>query len=178
MSDEHLAKSHNRTLLMFHLVFPAKFRKRVFSREVEETLRQVCLGIEERYEIRFIEIGMEEDHVHFLVQGVPTMSVRRIVTIIKSITAREIFKAHPGLRKNELWGGNLWTSGYYVDLCRYRDNAHYTDIIIMPTISGQILTQERRSTVVYRHNTIVIIQGESLQWMYSTLLKSWHMTQE
>ena len=98
---------------MFHLVFPAKFRKRVFSREVEETLRQVCLGIEERYEIRFIEIGMEEDHVHFLVQGVPTMSVSRIVTIIKSITAREIFKAHPGLRKNELWGGNLWTSGYY-----------------------------------------------------------------
>lgn len=98
---------------MFHLVFPAKFRKRVFSREVEETLRQVCLGIEERYEIRFIEIGMEEDHVHFLVQGVPTMSVRRIVTIIKSITAREIFKAHHGLRKNELWGGNLWTSGYY-----------------------------------------------------------------
>lgn len=97
-----MAKSHNRTLLMFHLVFPAKFRKRVFSREVEETLRQVCLGIEERYEIRFIEIGMEEDHVHFLVQGVPTMSVSRIVTIIKSITAREIFKAHPGLRKNEL----------------------------------------------------------------------------
>ena len=115
MSDEHLAKSHNRTLLMFHLVFPAKFRKRVFSREVEETLRQVCLGIEERYEIRFIEIGMEEDHVHFLVQGVPTMSVSRIVTIIKSITAREIFKAHPGLRKNELWGGNLWTSGCYAN---------------------------------------------------------------
>ena len=110
-----MAKSHNRTLLMFHLVFPAKFRKRVFSREVEETLRQVCLGIEERYEIRFIEIGMEEDHVHFLVQGVPTMSVSRIVTIIKSITAREIFKAHPGLRKNELWGGNLWTSGCYAN---------------------------------------------------------------
>lgn len=110
-----IPKFKRKVIIIFHIVFPAKFRKRVFSREVEETLRQVCLGIEERYEIRFIEIGMEEDHVHFLVQGVPTMSVSRIVTIIKSITAREIFKAHPGLRKNELWGGNLWTSGYYAN---------------------------------------------------------------
>ena len=99
MSDEHIAKSHNRTLLLFHLVFPAKYRKKVFTQEVEETLRLVCLGIEERYEIRFIEIGMEEDNVHFLVQGIPTMSVSRIVTIIKSITAREIFKAHPDLKR-------------------------------------------------------------------------------
>ena len=115
MSDEHIAKSHNRTLLLFHLVFPAKYRKKVFTQEVEETLRLVCLGIEERYEIRFIEIGMEEDHVHFLVQGIPTMSVSRIVTIIKSITAREIFKAHPDLKREVLWGGNLWTSGYYAN---------------------------------------------------------------
>ena len=109
MSDEHIAKSHNRTLLLFHLVFPAKYIKKVFTQEVEETLRLVCLGIEERYEIRFIEIGMEEDHVHFLVQGIPTMSVSRIVTIIKSITARELFKAHPDLKREVLWGGNLWT---------------------------------------------------------------------
>ena len=115
MSDEHIAKSHNRTLLLFHLVFPAKYRKKVFTQEVEETLRLVCLGIEERYEIRFIEIGMEEDHVHFLVQGIPTMSVSRIVKIIKSITAREIFKAHPDLKREVLWGGNLWTSGYYAN---------------------------------------------------------------
>ena len=82
---------------------------------MEETLRCVCLEIEKRYEIRFVEIGMEEDHVHLLVQGVPTMPVTRIVTIIKSITAREIFKAHPRIKKDVLWGGNLWTSGYYAN---------------------------------------------------------------
>ena len=57
---------------------------------------------------------MEEDHVHFLVQGVPTMPVTRIVTIIKSITAKEIFKSHPEVKKI-LWGGALWTSGYYAN---------------------------------------------------------------
>ena len=75
----------------------------------------MCLEIEKRYEIRFVEIGMEEDHVHLLVQGVPTMPVTRIVTIIKSITAREIFKAHTRIKKDVLWGGNLWTSGYYAN---------------------------------------------------------------
>ncbi len=58
---------------------------------------------------------MEEDHVHMLVQGIPTVSVTKIVTIIKSITAREIFKQYPRIRKEILWGGNLWTSGYYAN---------------------------------------------------------------
>ena len=115
MRDEHVAKSHNRTLLLYHFVFPSKYRRSVFIPEVEETLRCVCLEIEKRYEIRFVEIGMEEDHVHLLVQGVPTMPVTRIVTIIKSITERDIFKAHPRIKKDVLWGGNLWTSGYYAN---------------------------------------------------------------
>ena len=57
---------------------------------------------------------MEENHVHFLVQGIPTMSVTRMITIIKSITARRIFELHPEV-KTKLWGGNLWTSGYYAN---------------------------------------------------------------
>lgn len=58
---------------------------------------------------------MEEDHVHFLVQSVPKLAVTRIVTIIKSITAREIFMSYPRIKKEILWGGALWTSGYYAN---------------------------------------------------------------
>ncbi len=47
----------------------------------------MCLEISERYEIQFIEIGYEKDHVHFLVQSVPSYSVSKMVTILKSITA-------------------------------------------------------------------------------------------
>jgi len=82
--DEHIYKSHNKTLLLYHLVFPAKYKRKVFTREVEESLKEICIGIEERYEIRFIEIGLEEDHVHLLVQGVPTMAVYRLVTLIRA----------------------------------------------------------------------------------------------
>jgi len=95
-------------------VFPAKYRRKVFSDEVEKTLRRVCSEIEDGHEINFIEIGADEDHVHFLIQSVPSMPVARIVTTIKSITARAIFQENPEVKKL-LWGGNLWTSGYYAN---------------------------------------------------------------
>ena len=112
--DQHIYKSHNKTLLLYHLVFPAKYRKKVFDETVDITLKDVCLEISDRYEIDFIEIGNDLDHVHFLVQSVPTLSVTRIVTIIKSITAREIFAKHKEVEEI-LWGGNLWTSGFYAN---------------------------------------------------------------
>ena len=59
--------------------------------------------------------GMEEDHVHFLVQSVSKLAVTKIVTIIKSITARELFLSYPRIKKEILWGGALWTSGYYAN---------------------------------------------------------------
>ncbi len=113
MSD-HVKKPHNKTLLLYHLVFPAKYRRKVITNEVEETLKQVCIGISQRYEIKILEIGSDEDHVHFHIQSVPNNSITRIVTVLKSITAREIYKTHPEV-KRLLWGGNFWTSGYYAN---------------------------------------------------------------
>ncbi len=113
MSD-HIFKSHNKTVLLYHLVFPAKYRRKVFTKEVENTLIKICIEISERHEINFIEIGNDEDHVHFLIQGIPKMPVSRIVQIIKSITAREVFREHQEIKK-QLWGGNLWTSGFYAN---------------------------------------------------------------
>jgi len=112
--SEHVLKSHNKTLLLYHLVFPAKYRRKVFSKEVEESLKSICIGISERYEINFVEIGVDDDHVHFLVQSVPMLSVTKIVTTIKSISARELFSRHKVIKKL-LWGGNMWTSGYYAN---------------------------------------------------------------
>jgi REP element-mobilizing transposase RayT len=77
-------------------------------------LVNICIEISQRYEINFLEIGNDEDHVHFLVQSVPKMTVTRIVQIIKSITAREIFSKHTEVKK-QLWGGSLWTSGFYAN---------------------------------------------------------------
>ena len=97
---------------MYHLVFPAKYRKAVFDEKVDSKLRAVCLEIEKRYQIKFLEIGTDKDHIHFLIQSVPIYSVTKIVTIVKSITAREIFKDCPEVKK-VLWGGEFWSDGYF-----------------------------------------------------------------
>jgi REP element-mobilizing transposase RayT len=76
-------------------------------------LKGVCLDIAQRYELAFLEIGTDRDQVHFFVQSVPTYSPTRIVTIIKSLTAREIFARVPSVKK-QLWGGAFWSDGYYI----------------------------------------------------------------
>jgi REP element-mobilizing transposase RayT len=111
---EHIIKSHNKTLLLYHIVCPVKYRRKVLTKEVEQTLKQLCLEIQERHEIHFIEIGTDDDHVHFLTQSIPTFSPKQIVQTIKSITARELFKKHPEVKKM-LWGGQFWTKGYYIN---------------------------------------------------------------
>ncbi|MDO5970017.1 IS200/IS605 family transposase [Flavivirga aquimarina] len=68
---EHIFKRHNKTLLLYHLVFPLKYRQLVITEEIGEGLKRICLDISKRYEVHFIEIGHEPDHVHFLVQSVP-----------------------------------------------------------------------------------------------------------
>lgn len=98
---------------MYHIVCPTKYRRTVFSEAVEVKLKEVCSEIQKRYEIEFLEIGSDDDHVHFLVQSVPMMSPKKIVQIIKSLTAREIFKSCPEVKKY-LWGGAFWSEGYFV----------------------------------------------------------------
>lgn len=114
-------KSHNKSILMYHYVCPAKYRRVVFSKEVDEVLKDVCLEIEKRYEIKFIEIGTDKDHVHFLIQSVPMYSAKKIIQTVKSITAREVYKQCPEVKK-KLWGGEFWTDGYYVSTVGQRGN--------------------------------------------------------
>ena len=110
----YLHKSHNVSVLIYHFVCPAKYRKVVLSESVDLSLKNICLEISKRYQIHFLEIGTDNNHVHFLVQSTPTYSATKIVTIIKSITAREIFNEHPEV-KEQLWGGEFWTDGYFVN---------------------------------------------------------------
>lgn len=111
--SQYIHKSHNVSVLMYHLVCPAKYRRVVFSQEVDEELKNICLEIEKRYEIHFLEIGTEKDHVHFLIQSVPMLSPRQVAQMVKSIIAKEIFLRRPEV-KRILWGGDFWTSGYFI----------------------------------------------------------------
>ena len=117
---------------MYHLVFPAKYRRVVFDAKVDSVLCDICLDIERRYEIKFLEIGTDEDHVHFLVQSVPMYNVKKIVQMIKSQTAREIFMRCPEV-KRKLWGGEFWSDGYFASTV----GKHGDEAMIGKYVQGQ-----------------------------------------
>ena len=127
-------------------MFPAKYRRKVFSKEFEESLKNICVGISERYEINFVEIGVDDDHVHFLIQSVPMLSITKIVITIKSISARELFVRHKEVKKL-LWGGNLWTSGYYANTVGQYANEE--------VISNYVKNQRKEYGRIYRGQLIL-----------------------
>ena len=97
----------------YHIVFPVKYRKALLRREVVDYLKEIFDNIEDRHDIKFEEVGYDLDHIHILCSFPPTKSGGDVVRIIKSLTAREIFKKFPDIKK-DLWGGNFWTAGYYI----------------------------------------------------------------
>jgi len=130
--SEYIHKSHNVTILLYHLVFPAKYRRAVIDEKVDACLKGMCLEIAKRYEISFLEIGTDKDHVHFLVQSVPTYSVTKLVRVIKSLTAREIFRSCPEVKK-QLWGGEFWSDGYFASTV----GKHGDEAMIAKYVKGQ-----------------------------------------
>lgn len=132
-----IKKSHNVSILIYHFVFPAKYRRAVIDENVDQVMKETCIGIANRYEVEFLEIGTDKDHVHFLVQSVPSYSPTKIVTMIKSLTAREIFARVPSVKK-QLWGGEFWTDGYYVSTV----GQHATEAVIRQYVKNQGQEQE------------------------------------
>lgn len=111
--SEYIHKSHNVSVLLYHYVCPAKYRRVIFDDSVDKVLIQTCQEISKRYDINILELGTDGDHVHFLIQSVPMLAPQQIVRVIKSITAREIYRLCPTVKK-KLWGGNIWSAGYFV----------------------------------------------------------------
>src|SRR5215204_4250155 len=132
-----IRKSHNVNVLLYHIVCPAKYRKAVFTPEVDEKLKEICADIALRYEIEFLEIGTDQDHVHFLVQSVPKYSPTKIVRTIKSITAKEIFRRMPEVKK-QLWGGEFWSDGYYISTV----GSHGTEEVLKQYVKNQGMSVE------------------------------------
>ncbi len=97
----------------YHIVFPIKYRKALLDQRLTQAVLEIASEIEQRYEVAFERIGTDGDHIHILCSFHPKYAASRIVGAFKSITAREVFKRFPELKK-DLWGGEFWTDGFYI----------------------------------------------------------------
>ena len=96
-----IRSSHKVFKIKYNLVFCIKYRKDLFLEErYVTTVKQVCKDVEDRFHMLFETIGFDEDHVHFLIETLTTTySSAKIFQVVKSISARELFKRHPEIKK-------------------------------------------------------------------------------
>ena len=99
----------------YHLVFPTKYRYKIFNKGVFAYLEDILKRIKDYYpEIDIIEINHDKDHIHILVSIPPKLSVGKVVGIIKANTSRELRNKFEYLKKL-YWGTNaIWSEGYFV----------------------------------------------------------------
>lgn len=136
------------TVLLYHLVGVGKGREEWFDLQVDQELKKVCLEISKRYEIHFLEIGTDQDHVHFLIQSVPMYSPTKIARVVKSLTAREILKRFPQLR-SKLWGGEFWSNGYFINTVSRQGSE--------TTIQRYVKTQGHRDYVLLHKDQLTLL---------------------
>ena len=76
-------------------------------------LKEIFREIAERYEFEIDTMEAMDDHVHLFLVVPPKFAPARVVQIIKSISAKMMFREFPEIKK-KLWGGELWNDGYFV----------------------------------------------------------------
>ena len=96
------------------MVTAVKYRKVLLNSEVEACIKETLKGISQRYEIIIDEVGFDQNHIHIFCGAAPRIAPVKVISIIKSITARKIFEKFPQLKKQELWGGEFWSDGKYI----------------------------------------------------------------
>ena len=104
--------SHNVYDTQYHLVWAPKYRKKILVGVVEQRMRELLFEIAESYEITIDEMEVSVDHVHVFCSFPPKLSITQVVTRLKSLSARAIFREHPQV-KRQLWGGEFWEDGYF-----------------------------------------------------------------
>src|SRR3989338_7652248 len=104
---------HNVSECYYHIQLTVKYRKALLNEVVQETIREAMEGFKERYAVEISLMGYDRDHVHVLCRFLPKYSGGQVIKVMKSISAKLVLMRVPGV-KQELWGGEFWTDGYYI----------------------------------------------------------------
>lgn len=108
---------HDRTTVYnigYHIVWSVKYRRKVLTGKIEESLKRILLEIAKEKEFIIEEMECDKDHIHVFASAKPKVAPGYIYKMMKGISARRLFIEHPELKK-KLWGGHLWNPSTYVE---------------------------------------------------------------
>jgi putative transposase len=96
------------------LIWCPKFRFDVLNKNIQLDLKNIFTDIAKKYEYEIITMETMEDHIHLFVGAKPTVAPTDIVRTMKSISAIELFKCNPKLKKFYSKCGSLWSKGKFI----------------------------------------------------------------
>lgn len=112
--NEYKSLNHCKYLVQYHLIWCPKFRFNVLKDGIELSLKEILLSISRRYSFEIIQMEVMPDHLHLFVSAKPTVAPTDLVRTLKSVSAVELFKRHPKLKRFYGRCGSLWSKGYFV----------------------------------------------------------------
>ena len=130
--------THHVFRIMYHFVWIPKYRHKVFVELYRGALKNIINKIGYDYNIEIVELEIPTDHIHMIVCAEPKMSPSDIMQIIKSISAREFFKAYPDIRRKYFWGGKLWTQSYFVETV-----GNSSDVMVRKYVQNQLAEMDK-----------------------------------
>ena len=111
----YVSRNHSKYLLMCHLIFVCKYRKKLLIKYGEE-IKQLFYDIAEEKDLNIIEMEVDKDHIHTLVQYPPTKSILEIVRCFKQMSTYRILRQNNNqiYLKKHFWKENIfWSDGYF-----------------------------------------------------------------
>ena len=96
----------------YHLVWCPKYRKSILHGQIGRRVAELFAEIAFAYDITIDRLHVGADHVHILCSFPPRYSIVQVVTRLKSLSARAVFREFPQI-KSQLWGGALWEGSYF-----------------------------------------------------------------
>ena len=100
--------------MQYHIIFVCKYRKKLLIGKISNDIKQLSYEICNKHNVTIKEMETDKDHIHYLIETEPTISISQIVNLIKSYTAYHIWKYHKSLLSKQFWNEHtFWTDGYF-----------------------------------------------------------------
>jgi putative transposase len=110
---EYISENHSKHLLMCHLIFVCKYRKKLLLK-VGDDIKTEIESISNRYGWQIIEQEIDQDHIHVLIRYSPKWSILEIVRLLKQLTTYRIWQKHNEYLSQHFWKERtFWSDGYF-----------------------------------------------------------------
>ena len=110
------SKNRHKYLLQYHIIFVCKYRKKLLmSKQISDDIKQFSYEICQKHKVIIRYMETDKDHIHYMIETEPTMSISKIVNLMKSYTTYHIWKRYPDYLRKHFWKEyTFWTDGYFV----------------------------------------------------------------